>query len=259
MATNSLDSRTLEQLMGEGIDPSRLKERKTVARDQPYTTAGLPSLQVMDTPELQNTNTRAFVLSSNRLSDFDNNRAQSQAVFIRPGADKNTVGHEQEHLLARQGLGSGVMLNKKFDELMGRKSVIPRQEFVKNAVGAADYLKEKYGIDNAYFDPSMLKQGGTALYEQLATLAGYEAANNVDLTKDPVLRKTLFKDKDVRETYSAITGLRQTRLDSKDLPPYTRQPETPEASEPGAVDKLKKMFGYANGGYIKDAGNNKLI
>jgi len=258
MAT-SLDPRTIAQLREEGIDPSRLKERKTSAKDTPYTTAGLPALQVLEAPELQNTNTRGFMLGSNRVSNFDKNRAQAQAVFLRPDADKDTIAHEQEHLLARQGLGTAAMINEKFDELLGKKNlaaIAARQNFVKDAVGAAGHLKEKYGIDNAYFDPSMLKQGGTALYEQLASLAGYEAANNVDLTKDPVLRKTLFKDKDVRETYNAITGLRQTRLDARDLPSYTRQPEP---SEPGMVDKLKKLIGYANGGYVASAGNKKDI
>jgi hypothetical protein len=256
MATSSLDLRTLEQLRIMDVDPSRLKQRSIAARDQPYTTAGLPFLQALDAPELQNTNTLGFVLSSKRIADFDKNRAQSQALFLSPDANKNTIAHEQEHLLARQGLGTGAAINSKFDELIGKQGSDIRRQFVKDAIGAAGHLKEKYGIQNAYFDPSMLKQGGTALYEQLATLAGYEAANNVDLTKDPVLRKTLFKNKDVRETYNAITGLRQTRLDSKDLPSYTRQPEP---TEPGMVDKLKKMFGYANGGYVENAGNSKLI
>ena len=215
MATTGLDLRTLEQLNREGIDPSSLKERKTPSREQPYTSAGLPSLRVFDTPELQDTNTEAFMLGSNRVADFD-----------------------------------------KFDELIGEKSGAQRKQFVKDVIGAAEHLKTKYGIEDAYFDPRMLEQGGTALYEQLASLAGYEAANNVDLTKDPVLRKTLFKNKEVRETYNAITGLRQTRLDARDLPPYTRQSEP---AEPGMMDKLKKMIGYANGGYVENVGNNKLI
>jgi hypothetical protein len=256
MATKNLDLRTLTQLGETGIDPSRLRDRKIATGDQPYTAAGLPSLQVLDAPQLQNTNTRGFVLSSNRLSDFDKNRAQAQAVFMSPDADKNTLAHEQEHLLARQGMGTSAMINEKFDELMGKSGSSARRQFVKDAVGAADYLKEKYGIESGYFDPRMLKQGGTALYEQLASLAGHEAANNVDLTKDPVLRKTLFKDKDVRETYNAITGLRQTRLDARDLPSYTRQPEP---SEPGMVDKIKKLIGYANGGMVENAGNSKLL
>jgi hypothetical protein len=235
-----LDPRTLEQLWREGIDPSRLQPRRVGANEQPYTSAGLPSLQVLNAPQLQNTNTLGFVLSSNQIADFDKNRAQAQAVFMRPDADKNTLAHEQEHLLARQGLGTGAAINSKFDELMGKGGRTARTQFVKNAIGLADYLNTQYGIKNAYFDPSMLKEGGTALYEQLASLAGYEAANNVDLTKDPILRKTLFKDKNVRETYNAITGLRQTRLDARDLPTYTRQPEP---AAPGMTDRLKQLFG----------------
>jgi hypothetical protein len=259
MAKNILDQRTLEQLISEGIDPELLQKREVPSRDQPYTSAGLPSLQVLNTPQLKNTNTSGFVLSSNKISDFDKNRGQAQAVFMSPDADKNVQAHEQEHLLSRQQLGTAAALNNQFDELMGQKNDSARQEFVRNAVGAAEYLKKKYGIENAYFSPSMLRQGGTALYEQLATLAGYEAANNVDLTKDPVLRKTLFKSKDVRETYNAITGLRQTRLDARDLPPYTRQPEKPDPPPPGAIDKLKKLIGYANGGFVSHAGNKKDI
>ena len=257
MATTGLDLRTLEQLRSEGIDPSRLKERKIPSRGQPYTSAGLPSLQVFDTPALQDTTTEAFMLGSNRIADFDKNRRQSQAVFMtRPDATPYALAHEQEHLLARQGLGTPAMINSKFDELIGEKSGAQRKQFVKDVIGAAEHLKTKYGIEDAYFDPRMLEQGGTALYEQLASLAGYEAANNVDLTKDPVLRKTLFKNKEVRETYNAITGLRQTRLDARDLPPYTRQSEP---AEPGMMNKLKKMIGYANGGYVENVGNNKLI
>jgi hypothetical protein len=237
-----LDSRTLDQLREIGIDPSRLKERTTPFRDQPYTTAGLPSLQTLTAPELQNTNTRGFMLGSNVIADFNKNRAQTQALFLRPDADKNVIAHEQEHLLARQGLGTGSAINRKFDKLLGEKGTALREQFVKDAIASGNYLKEKYGINDAYFDPSMLKQGGTALYEQLATLAGYEAANGVDLTKDPILRKTLFKNKDVRETYNAITGLRQTRLDAKDLPTYTRQPEL---AEPGMVDRFKQLFGLS--------------
>jgi len=256
MATTGLDLRTLEQLRSEGIDPSRLKERKIPSREQPYTSAGLPSLQVLDTPALQGTNTEAFMLGSNLYADFDKNRRQAQAVFMRPDARPYAIAHEQEHLLARQGLGTPAAINSKFDELAGEKGGAVRKQFVKDAAGAAEHLKAKYGIEDAYFSPRMLEQGGTALYEQLASLAGYEAANNVDLTKDPVLRKTLFKNKDVRETYNAITGLRQTRLDARDLPPYTRQSEP---AEPGMIDKLRKMIGYANGGYVENAGNSNLI
>lgn len=251
-----LDPRTVALLQGEGVRPSTLKP---YTGPTPYTTAGLHALKTYNTPELVGTNTRGFVLGSNAFADFDKNRAQSNSVFLRPGAGQDTVAHEAEHLMATKGLGTASAINRKFDELIGDTQ--SRRQFVSAAIDAAPYLKEKYGIENAYFAPEMLRRnpGGVLMYEQLASLAGYEAANNVDLTKDPELRKTLFKDKNVRETYNAITGLRQTRTDAKDLPSYTRQPEKPEKSEPGMVDKVKKLLGFANGGRVDTAGNKKLI
>jgi hypothetical protein len=124
------------------------------------------------------------------------------------------------------------------------------------------HLKEKYGIKSAYLDPEMLKFQEKAgrlpnlLYEQLATLASIEDTQGVDLTKDPVLRKTLFKDQDVRETYNALTGLRMTRLDARDLPPMTRVPEKGSEKEAGLTDRIKKMLGFSKGG---DVSNDEFI
>ena len=88
----------------------------------------------------------------------------------------------------------------------------------------------------------------------------------LEIDNDPVIEQKLqnltstirnyFKDKNIREAYNAVTGLRQTRLDSKDLPPYTR---IPEPADPGMMDKIKKYLGFANGGYVENAGNKKLI
>lgn len=248
------DEKTMQGLREQGINPNSVSARPL--QNMPYNTAGIPGLIAYNTPELEDTNARGFVFSDNRIKELQNNRALSPNVFVRPSAPVETVGHETEHLLARQNLGHPALINDKFDELSGNWR--NRHTFVEEAINAAPYLKEKYGIDNAYFDPDYLKQGGTSrvLYEQLATLAGVEATQKVDLTKDPVLRKTLFKDRDIRETYNALTGLRQTRLDAKDLPPYTRQPET---SEPGIVDKVKKLLGFANGGHVEHAGRKKDI
>ena len=132
-----------------------------------------------------------------------------------------------------------------------------RGDFLDGLIQSLPYLKDKYGIENGYMTPEFLKkQGGVGMYEVLATLGGAESALGVDLTKDPVLRKTMFKDRDVREAYNAVTGLRQTRLDPRDIPPYTR---VEEAVEPGMMGKLKRMMGYAEGGYVENAGNTKLI
>ena len=247
-----LDETTLQMLRESGISPRGSSTRSP--QNMPYNTSGILGLAVHDMPFLENTNTRGFVLADSRVKELENNRTLPPNMFVRPSSSVETVGHEAEHLLARQNLGHPALINDKFDELSGGWR--NRHTFVQEALKAAPYLKEKYGIDNGYFDPNYLKEGGTSrvLYEQLATLAGLEAAQNVDLTKDPVLRKTLFKDRDIRETYNAITGLRQTRLDAKDLPPYTRQPE-----EPSMVGKVKKLVGFANGGHVDHAGRKRDI
>lgn len=243
-----LDPETLAILMREGTNPRRLVPA-TVDR-MPSTTAGLPSLMMFNDPDLQSTGRAGYMVSP----DTAGARAMSQALFIRPPSPKedpkerqDTVAHETEHLLARQNLGDSAEINLKFDELIKDKGV--RRAFVENAVNAAPYLKEKYNMDSAYFSPKMVEfQGRRAknlLYEQLAVLSAIEQTNNVDLTKDPVLRETLFKDPAVRETYNALVGLRQTRLDPRDLPPYERLPE------PGMMDKFKKALNFSKGGMVE--------
>ena len=250
-----MDEATRRVLMEQGLYGERMIP-ETDTKNAPYTTAGIPGLVVNRVPYLDRTNTGGFVVNGD---SSDNGPGLSPDMFVKTTAGPETIAHEAEHLMARRQLGTGHALNTKFDELIGDPA--KRLEFVNAALDAAPYLKEKYGLSNAYFDPQQRKLQGpltkNLLYEQLASLAGAEVAQGVDLTKDPVLRKTLFKDKDVRETYNAITGLRQTRLDAKDLPPYTRQPET--GADVGAVSKIKKLIGLANGGAVPEAKNTKLI
>ena len=151
--------------------------------------------------------------------------------------------------MAKKQLGHPQAINQKFDELLGKPDA--RNKFVLAAMEVAPYLKEKYGFSSGYFDKNLLKNNKpeVLLYEQLADLAAIEQTLGVDLTKDPQLRKTLFKDRDVRETYNAITGLRQTRLDARDLPPYTRQPEKNTAQS--LLEKTKKSLGFNGGGNVK--------
>lgn len=224
--------------------------------DTPYTQAGIPNLLVRDMPYLTDSNIRGFVLGSNRITDENKNRGLQPNIFMQPSAGKQAVGHEMEHLLARQNAGFATETRDRFVNMVDKSSVkIP--QFLEGLKASLPHLKEKYGIENGYMTPKFIDiQGHTGLYEIFATLAGAESSLNVDLTKDPELRKTMFKDKQVREAYNAVTGLRQTRLDSKDLPPYTR---IPEPTEPGMMDKLRKYIGFANGGYVENAGNKKLI
>jgi hypothetical protein len=142
--------------------------------------------------------------------------------------------------------------------MLGKNSGSKQNLFLDGLKQSLPHLEEKYGIKNGYMNPKFIdSQGKVGLYEIFATLAGAESQLGVDLTKDPELRKTMFKDKDVREAYNAVTGLRQTRLDPRDLPPYTRQPE----NEPGLMDKAKKALGFSKGGSIDKAlrGGSKLI
>jgi len=241
-----LDQDTIRMLVNEGINPKQLKALSTAGL--PANTAGIPNLLVKETPELKGANTAGFMLSDPRLKQIERNRGMAQAMFVAPESPPETIAHEAEHLLARTQLGHPVKINEKFDELV--KKPVAREKFVLAAMDLAPYLKSKYGLDNAYFDPRILKRNAaaTVLYEQLASLASVEQTLGVDLTKDPELRKTLFKDKDVRETYNAITGLRQTRLDAKDISPYTRVPEKPEAAAESLLQKIKKSLGFSGGG-----------
>jgi len=242
-----LDPETIRILRNEGTSPASLKRVAPPLELNP-SAAGLPGLMMYDDPSLTRTTTSGYILDG---SDDKKNVGMAQAMFLNPskGERADTVAHETEHLLARQNLGSGANVNSKFDELIGDKGN-SRLKFVRKAVELGPYLEEKYNIKNAYFDPKMLEfqskfgMGKNLLYEQLASLSAAEQRLKVDLTKDPELRKTLFSRPDVRETYNAITGLRQTRLDPRDLSPYTR------VAEPGMLDAIKGVFKRAEGGPV---------
>jgi len=236
----------LQMMRKERLDPRTL-QRVPLPKGSPYTaTAGLPGLRAYVDPELTGTDTAGYVFGDAPPSDT--------SMFLRKDRLKDTVGHEAEHLLAAKQLGHPTEINSLFDSLVDNKKQGDRvrSRFVRDAVDAYPYLKEKYGLQSAYFDPRMYdfqKKHGAAqnlLFEQLATLSAIEVTQNVDLTKDSELRKTLFRDKEVREIYGALTGLRQTRLDSKDIRPHTRIPET----EPSLLDRARKSLGFAAGGEV---------
>jgi len=234
----------LQMMRKERIDPRTL-QRVPLPKDAPYTTrAGLPGVGLFVDPDLTGTDTAGYVFKKTPPTDT--------SMFLRKDLPTETVAHESEHLLARRQLGRPSEINALFDKLIGAKEDdnSRRYDFVKNASRAYPYLKEKYGLQSAYFDPRMVVHQGSLApnlaFEQLASLAAIEVTQGVDLTKDPELRKTLFRDKEVREVYSALTGLRQTRLDSKDIRPHTRVPET----EPSLMDRAKKSLGFAAGGEV---------
>jgi hypothetical protein len=262
MADPKYDADTIAMLMRNRLP---FTEREAPVRKSkeplPYNTAGLPNLLVREMPYLEGKNRQAFVLNSNRVADEQRNRGLQQNMFVNPKADAMTIAHEAEHLLARQNAGFSQMPRELFNTLVeqgGTKAYRAVPQFLNGLAEALPYLEQKYGIKNGYMDKDFIKEEGqVGLYEIFATLAGAEAALGVDLTKDPELRKTMFKDKAVREAYNAVTGLRQTRLDPRDLPPYTRVPE--REPKTGMLNKVKSLSGMADGGYIEHAGNRKLI
>jgi hypothetical protein len=242
-----------------------------IPRDMPTSSFGLPNLQLYKDRALNPG--EAYVVSPNertKTEQFEKVHRQNPAVFLEPKliADKASIAHESEHLLARQQLGKPSEINTIFDQLVDnpKQGRAIRNQFVKDAAKVYPYLKEKYGLNSMYFQPEMLDfQGPIAAnlaYEMLADLVGIEAKTGTDITKDPYLRKNLFKDRETREIYSALTGLRQTRLDAKDLPPHTRQKEVGSGIFSDIKEKLtSKSFSKKKGGLVDKPlhGGKKLI
>ena len=258
---DSYDEFTRDALLKSGLPTSEVSTRLRSNKNLPYTTAGLPSLKVREMPFLEDTNAMGLVFDSNRIKDQAKNQGAQQNIFVAPSAGPDTVAHEAEHLLARQNTGFSTSTRDEFLKMLGTGSDAydAQDSFLNGLKASLPYLKEKYGIANGYMNPNFIdKQGKLGLYEIFATLAGTEAAKNVDLTKDPELRKTMFSNKRVREAYNAGTGLRQTRTDAKDLPPYTRVPEV-EPKGSGLISTLRSKLGFSFGGHVPNAGNKKLI
>lgn len=258
---SDLDPQTIKALQSARVIPSLL--RKTpVPQDAPVTaTAGIPGLKMYEDPLLRDTTAQGYVVPGAAVRD--------DALFLKPDQPRNersaTIAHEAEHLLAKRQLEDAALINSMFDKLSDRpESKTLRTTFVSDASRVYPYLKEKYGMDSVYFNPEMLKfQGPRApnlAFEQLAELASIEATTGKDLTKDPYLRKNLFKNREVREIYSALTGLRQTRLDAKDLPPHTRQKEKDSGRMSDFMEYLRDKQ-FSEGGFVDKPlpGGSKLI
>lgn len=214
----------LATLSKMGVEPSMI----TQAEDgpSPYTKSALYSLVLEGSiPKL-----RALA------STVRDPSGRNSAILYRPGLEHDPfiTGHEYEHVLANQGLGSSGEINQKFDELHGgpkREAMKVRNQLVKDLVTAGPYLVQNWGMDFAhsdsgYFSPKMIEKDNPGLlYEQLASLSALEQKTGRRMVDDKYMRKHVFYRPELREIYDALTGLRQTRLDARDLPPYTRIPE----------------------------------
>lgn len=270
------DPLTKEGLREDGMYYDTMTPQPVTSKSPTTLFAGVPGAKVVELGGLQDTTLSGFVFArpsskgkkvedvvfvappySKRASDILFRRAPERWVE-NPNQELERqvlLGHETEHLLKRRGNRD---INETFDQLakqareedfigsfFKKPASALRSKFVKDAAGSASYLKDKFGVTlPSYFDPKSV--GNYTFHEQVATLAGIEQAFGVDLTQDPVLRKTLFEDPDVRRAYSAVTGLRQTRLDPRDLPPYTLQPDIPY--NPKAAEIRTKPVKKAKGG-----------
>lgn len=242
--TGMFDQWTTDSLKEAGFDK---KITKVLPKniEHPYTMTGVPNAQAYIAPDLLARGSNGFVLSSPLIKNREQNRGLSPALFISPEAKTSTIAHETEHLLARQNLGFPQETRDKFNAILkkeaGDSAVEKRNDFLQGLIKSLPYLEQKYGLDNGYMDATFInKSGDVGLYEIFATLASAESSQNVDLTKDPELRKTMFKDPIVRQAYNAVVGLRQTRMDSKDIPPYTYIPEK-DTTESWWSNPLRKL------------------
>jgi hypothetical protein len=233
----------------------------------PYTAAGLSSMNIGEMP--MNDSLGGFTLP--QYNKNDELTGKSAIVMNSRGSDyRQTLGHEIEHALEMQS-GEKHKIHNEWDRLTEKDKNGDRLNIVKKLIDHAPYLQSKWGLnpENSYFTREMMDyQGGRAknlLHEQLASLSSIEQIKNKRLTDDPYVRKNIFTTPEQRAAYNAITGLRQTRLDPRDLPSYTAQEDK---SDPGyspnpksTMQKLKSALGFAKGGMVDKSikGGNKLI
>lgn len=193
--------------------------------------------------------------SSLRIYSKNQMEKDPKAAFV-------TRAHEAEHALAGQGRGAGSAINAEWNNMVGKEGA-DRGYVVKRFVDNSDYLVKNWGLSptdakKGYFSNKIYENNSrpyNMLYEQLATISALEQQTGKRFVEDPYVRKNILKTPAEREAYEALTGLRQTRLDAKDLPPYTRQPgSTSTKSDPdnaGVLDKVKSMLGFEHGGAVQ--------
>ena len=156
-----------------------------------------------------------------------------------PGTKEQTTLHELEHSLDSRGgdiLGrpdiAGMDNNFRAYHLMNN-DWRPIESFVSSVIQNKDKLRDFFGQDivSGYItmDPETFKKlkirdKDRALFaEQIASLSALEQATGKSLTRDPEMRK-IFPNTQMMAVYDALTGLRQTRTDARDLPPHTPLP-----------------------------------
>jgi hypothetical protein len=263
----------VDVLQRSGYNPKNFDTKATIPGEKPYTQMGASSLVGEAVNPRMGKNTFGITAPEDDAGNANRSyAAYAPAQNYKPGDPNPTHvrAHEMEHVLANQSLGDISKLNsmwdKMTDSLHNYKS--SRAFVVNRLIEHAPYLQKEWGlnptaIETGYFSKGVLERPDKQnfLYEQLASLSALEQAKNKKLTEDPYVRKYILTTPAQRETYDALTGLRQTRLDAKDLPPHTRQPER---MKPTFLESLKEGNWFAQGGSVPmpdnySDGNWKLI
>ena len=138
--------------------------------------------------------------------------------FLEPGGKLKVseitkkLGGGPEYFMEQSLMARGMNYEEAGDYLKNLKSSL-------GDVRLGDYLRNKYP------DLDFRRLGNpdekTPLAEYLADLSGIETLKGIDLTKDRFIKNFVFGgDDDLVAEYKAVTGIRQDRLDAKDLAPY---------------------------------------
>lgn len=108
-------------------------------------------------------------------------------------------------------------LNNKDDMVAGAKA-FQFMDSLKNPE-VKKYLMKNYDIGA----PGRIgNKDEQQWYELIADLSGIETYTGKDLTQDPYIRSNVFNNDDTLiEAYKSVTGLRQDRLDARDIAPYS--------------------------------------
>lgn len=247
---NRLPPKLKESLVQSGLSPDSLSPK--IAGKTPYTRAGVPSLKGERSMPDMSANLGGVTISEG----FDDSEAvpTSTNSFIAynpanmKGEDADMIrAHEMEHALDLQGGGQKIGVNERWDKLRNINEDAGKYAMVKRLASALPHLQKEWGLPkgmmSGYFNEDAIEKSrnpGLYLSEMFATLSALEQARNRRLTDDPYMQKHVFKTPGERETYNAVTGLRQTRLDAKDLPPYTRQPERQDSSATGISGLMQR-------------------
>jgi len=191
---------------------------KDIPGAKPYTMAGTHSLLEAFDEAMPITNPGSAAVTTGAVDSSQTKLIRYSPIDTTPDI---TRAHEIEHVLSQQNLGQAGSMSKKWNEIAPTSSTQVMQRMIANA----PYLQENFGLptNEFYFDPEFMQDQNyqNQIDEQFATLSALEQAKNKRLTDDPYVRENILTTPEDRAAYNAMTGLRQTRLDPRDIPPYT--------------------------------------